>query len=121
MLRTKILVYIYIWFDCFFKQLWTEQLTNSTEGVLEVPVSTDLAHLTLDIIGRCAFGYHFNTVLSGETEISSAFSAVINGAGFGRVMRKKFIPLYGYLPVTENKRANEALEMTDGTVLEVSS
>jgi len=99
--------------------LWTDQLTNSTEGILEVPVSTDLAHLTLDIIGRCAFGYDFNTVLSGETETSSAFSAVIKGVDFGRVMRKKFIPLYDYLPVAENKMAKEALEITDGIVLEV--
>jgi len=35
-------------------------------------------------------------------------------------MRKRFIPLYDYLPVTENKRARKALEITDGTVLEVS-
>ena len=97
-------------------------MTNSTEGILEVPaVSTDLAHLTLDIIGRCAFGYDFNTVLSGETETSSAFSAVIKGVDFGRIMRKKFIPLYDYIPVAENKMAKEALEITDGTVLEVSS
>ncbi|XP_020604870.1 cytochrome P450 4F5-like [Orbicella faveolata] len=100
-------------------KLWTEQLTNSTEGFVEVLVSTDLARLTLDVIGRCAFGYHFNTVLSGETEISSAFSAVIKGVGFGRVMRKKLIPLYDYLPLAENKRAKKALEITDGTVLEV--
>lgn len=84
-----------------------------------MPIFTDLAHLTLDIIGRCAFGYHFNTVLSGETEISSAFSAVIKGTGFGRIMKKRFLPLYDYLPVPENKRAKEAIELTDGIVLEV--
>ena len=86
-----------------------------------MPVSIDLAHLTLDIIGRCAFGYHFNTVLSGETETSSAFSTVIKDISFGRVMRKMFIPLYDYLPVNENKRARKALEITDETVLEVGS
>jgi len=96
-------------------------LTSSTEGVLEVPAFTDLAHLTLDIIRRYAFGYHFNRLLSGETEISSAFSVVFEGAAFGRIMRKRFIPLYDYLPVTENKRAKVAREITDGTVLEVNS
>ena len=95
-------------------------MTNTTEGFLEVPVYTDLAHLTLDIIGRCAFGYHFNTVLSGETEISSAFSAAIKGTAYGRVLRRKFIPLYDYLPLAENKRANKALEITNGTVLKVN-
>jgi len=35
-------------------------------------------------------------------------------------MRKKLIPLYDYLPLAENKRAKKALEITDGTVLEVS-
>ena len=96
-------------------------MTNSTERFLEVPISTDLAHLTLDIIGRCAFGYHFNTVLSGDSETSSAFSAVIKDISFGRIMRKRYIPLYDYLPLAENERARKALEITDGTVLEVSS
>ena len=68
-----------------------------------MPAFTDLAHLTLDIIRRYAFGYHFNRLLSG------------------RIMRKRFIPLYDYLPVTENKRAKVAREITDGTVLEVNS
>ena len=85
-----------------------------------MPASTDLAHLTLDIIGRCAFGYHFNTVLSEETEISRAFSTVITGVTFGRFLRKRLVPLYDYLPVTDNKRAKKALEITDGTVLEVN-
>ena len=85
-----------------------------------MPVSTDLNHLTLDIIGRCAFGYRFNTVLSGESETSSAFSAVIKDISFGRIMRKRYIPLYDYLPLAENKRARKAFEITDGTVLEVS-
>lgn len=96
-------------------------MNSSTEGVSEVPVYTDLTHLTLDIIGRCAFGYNFNTVLSGESEISTAFSAVIKGINFGRMMRLNIIPLYDYLPVAENKKARKALEMTDGTVLEVNS
>lgn len=96
-------------------------MTSSADKVLEVPVDTDLTHLTLDIIGRCAFGYNFDTVLSGESEIASAFSSVIKGISFGRLMRKNLIPLYDYLPVSENKRARDALERTDGTVLEVNS
>lgn len=96
-------------------------MANSTEEFLEVPVYTDLTHLALDIIGRCAFGYNFNTVLSGESEISSAFSTVMKGMSFGRVMRKRLIPLYDYFPVAENKRAKKALELTDETVLQVNS
>ena len=95
-------------------------MTNTTEGFSKVPVSTDLAHLTLDIIGRCAFGFHFNTVLSGETEISSAFSAAVKGTAYGRVLQRKPIPLYEHLPLAENKRARTALEITDGTVLKVN-
>ena len=105
----------------FYLQLWTEQVNSSIEGAKEVPVSVDLTHLTLDIIGRCAFGYNFNTVLSGESEISSAFSVVIRGINFARLLRMNLIPLYKYLPLAENVRARKALEMTDGTVLEVSS
>lgn len=84
-------------------------------------MDTDLTHLTLDVIGRCAFGYDFNTVLSGESEISNAFSAVIKGISFGQLLRKNFIPLYEYLPLAENKRAREALKITDGTVLKVNN
>ena len=89
------------------------------EEVLEAPIQTDLTHLTLDIIARCAFGYNFNTVLSGDTGISKAFALLIEDFNFGRIFRKAFIPLYDYLPFAETKRFKEALEKTDRTVLEV--
>ncbi|XP_027047079.1 cytochrome P450 4F5-like [Pocillopora damicornis] len=100
-------------------QLWTEQVNSSKEGVSEASISVDLTHLTLDIIGRCAFGYNFDTVLSGESEVSNAFSDVILEINFARLMRQKLIPLYKYLPLPDNVRARKGLELTDKTVLEV--
>ena len=100
-------------------QLWTEKTKNTAEGVVEVSIHTDLTHLSFDIIGRCAFGYNFNTVLSGESEISKAFTEVIKGLRFARVMKKSLIPLYKYLPLEENIRERHAYKLTDDTVLEV--
>lgn len=100
-------------------QLWTEQVNSSKEGVSEASISVDLTHLTLDIIGRCAFGYNFDTVLSGESEVSNAFSDVILEINFARLMRQKLIPLYKYLPLPDNVRARKGLELTDKTVLEI--
>ena len=102
-----------------FLQLWTEQVNSSKEGVSEASISVDLTHLTLDIIGRCAFGYNFDTVLLGESEVSNAFSDVILEINFARLMRQKLIPLYKYLPLPDNVRARKGLELTDKTVLEV--
>lgn len=102
-----------------FLQLWTEQVNSSNKGVSEASISTDLSHLTLDIIGRCAFGYNFDTVLSGESEVSTAFSEVVLGINFARVMRQNLIPFYKYLPFSDNVRARKCLELTDETVLEI--
>ena len=99
--------------------MWREKVTNSSEGFSEVPIQTDLTHLALDIIGKCAFGFTFNTVISGESEISRAFSVVMKGINFGRLMKKRLIPLYQYLPFDENRREQRAHEMTDEIVLEV--
>ena len=100
-------------------QLWTEKTKNVAEGVVEVSIHTDLTHLSFDIIGRCAFGYNFNTVLSGESDISKAFTEVIKGLSFARVMKKSLTPLYKYLPLEENIRERHAYKLTDDTVLEV--
>lgn len=100
-------------------QLWTEKVSDSFEGSTEVSIQTDLAHLALDIIGRCAFGFNFNTVLSGESEISKAFSVVIKGVNFGRLMKKRLIPFYDSLPLDDNIREQKSFEKTDETVLKV--
>ena len=102
-------------------QLWTEKTKNAAEKVVDVSIHTDLTHLTFDIIGRCAFGYNFNTVLSGETEMSKAFTEVIKGLSFARVLKKSLIPLYKYLPLEENIRERNAHKLTDDIVLEVKS
>ena len=102
-------------------QLWTDKLSDSSEGSSEVSIQTDLAHLALDIIGRCAFGFNFNTVLSGESEISRAFSVVIKGVNFGRLMKKRLIPFYNSLPLDDNIKEQKSFEKTDETVLKVNN
>ena len=102
-------------------QLWTDKVSDSSEGSSEVSIQTDLAHLALDIIGRCAFGFNFNTVLSGESEISRAFSVVIKGVNFGRLMKKRLIPFYNSLPLDDNIKEQKSFEKTDETVLKVNN
>lgn len=58
-------------------------------------------------------------MLSGESEISRAFSVVIKGVNFGRLMKKRLIPFYDSLPLDDNIREQKSFEKTDETVLKV--
>ena len=94
-------------------QLWSSKLKDP------VTVHDDLSHLTLDIIGQCAFGYNFNTVLAGESNVSEAVNAVIGGMSFRYMVCKALIPFFELLPLGETRRIKEAREIADNTVLEV--
>ena len=48
-------------------------------------------HLALDTIGKCAFGFDFDTVLSGESNVSKTFSELLQGADFRHLIRKALI------------------------------
>ena len=88
--------------------------------MVEILVAEDLTHLTLDIIGLTAFGYDFDTVKSGENEISEAFDSILSGrlSVSARFLRK-YIPFYQYLPFEANVKAKKAQELTDNLVWEV--
>ena len=46
---------------------------------LERDILVGLTHLSLDVIGLCAFGYEFHCILNGQTEESIATDTVLKG------------------------------------------
>ncbi|XP_020907526.1 taurochenodeoxycholic 6 alpha-hydroxylase isoform X1 [Exaiptasia diaphana] len=96
-------------------ELWTRKIQNSST----VDVGDDICHLTLDIIGKTSFGYGFNTVLGKETEVSTAFNTLLNGAEFGYVVRSRMIPFYRYLPFSDNLAIKKSISLVNSTVFKV--
>ena len=75
---------------------------------------TKFNHVTLDIIGLCAFGYPFNSVLNGYDEESKCISQIVSGSsGVHRKLIESKLPLLKLLPSKgreEGKRAERACE-----------
>ena len=90
-------------------------------GVAEADIHRDLSKLTLDAIGETAFGYNFNTLVSGENKVSQAVELILSGkiSVVARVLRK-YIPFYDMIPFQENVRLKEAAEIMNDFVNEVS-
>lgn len=96
-------------------------MKKSLTGVAEIDVLKDFNKLTLDVIGETAFGYHFNTLISGENRVSQAVDTMLRGkiSVMSRFM-KRYIPFYDQLPIKRNKVISEATEVTKSIVSEVS-
>ena len=104
----------------FYLQVWKKKTQESEDNLVEVLIAEDLTHLTLDVIGLTAFGYNFDTVKSGENEISEAFDSILSGRlSLSSRFLRKFIPFYQYLPFEANVKAKRAKELTDSLVWEV--
>ena len=75
---------------------------------------TKFNHVTLDIIGLCAFGYPFNSVGNGYDEESKCISQIISGgSSVHRKLIESKIPLLKLIPSKkreEGKLAEEACE-----------
>ena len=89
-----------------FFQSWSNKIRTSATKYADVMASLDFDHLALDVIGEATLGYKFNSLFSGETDVSRAFYSLIYGGNLGR--RKLWRTLYKYLPSEENRRQNEA-------------
>lgn len=111
-------------FSLLFLQHWCDQLLKNTANpkqFIDVKVLDDLSHLTLDVIGQSAFGYNFNTILGGDSKISIAFATSLSAMDFKYLICKFLIPFFDYLPLPVNKKFQKAREISDNTVLEVST
>ncbi|XP_065056751.1 cytochrome P450 4C1-like [Rhopilema esculentum] len=75
--------------------LWNDQLMNSSNKAIELDVLEKLTHLSLDIIGICAFGYNFNCIMGGHSEESKATDTVLRGNfDLQRRSLEQMIPLF---------------------------
>ncbi|XP_078686903.1 uncharacterized protein LOC144919351 [Branchiostoma floridae x Branchiostoma belcheri] len=69
-------------------QYWKDQLEGvaTTDGFVELPVQDDLGRLTLDIIGKCAFSYEFNSIREPDKLVSQSVTKLLRGEGAGWLM-----------------------------------
>lgn len=75
---------------------------------------TKFNHVTLDIIGLCAFGYTFNSVMNGYDDESKCISQIVSGgSGVHRKLIESKVPLLKLIPSKgreEGKNAEKACE-----------
>ncbi|CAH1271280.1 CYP4F12 [Branchiostoma lanceolatum] len=64
-------------------QYWNDKLegTTTTDGFVELPVQEDLGRLTLDIIGKCAFSYEFNSIREPDNLVTQSVTKLLRGQG----------------------------------------
>ncbi|XP_066294285.1 cytochrome P450 4F12-like isoform X2 [Branchiostoma lanceolatum] len=64
-------------------QYWKDKLegTTATDGFVELQVQEDLGRLTLDIIGKCAFSYEFNSIREPDNFVSQTVTKLLQGDG----------------------------------------
>ena len=95
-------------------------MKTSLTGIAEVNILKDFRKLTLDIIGETSFGYRFDTLISGENDVSQAVETLLRGriSVTARFLRR-IIPFYDWLPLQENKKMNEATNVADSIVKQV--
>ncbi|XP_028416651.1 cytochrome P450 3A16-like [Dendronephthya gigantea] len=56
---------------------------NSDRKESRLPVQNDLTRLALDALGECVFGYDFDTIKSGDSALSLAFTNLFSGVNQG--------------------------------------
>lgn len=95
-------------------------MKKTITGVTEVDILKDFFKLTLDIIGETAFGYKFNTLVSGENKVSKAVDIILKGkiSVLSRVL-ERIIPFYDKIPFKQNVEVHNAMEVMKSTVSEV--
>ncbi|XP_035684428.1 cytochrome P450 4F4-like [Branchiostoma floridae] len=66
-------------------QYWNDKLegTTTTDEFVELPVQDDMGRLTLDIIGKCAFSYEFNSIREPDNLVSQSVTKLLRGEGTG--------------------------------------
>ena len=79
-----------------------------------------LCDLTLDVIGICAFGYDFNSVLGGESEEGKATNTILT-ANFNasRKILEMLIPILQIIPSKERDELKKAEDIFYGLINKV--
>ena len=76
---------------------------------------------TLDIIGICAFGYHFNSIMQGHSVEADATNTILT-VNFNIVRKafEKLIPLIKLIPSKERDELKKAEDIFYGLIEKVS-
>jgi len=99
---------------------WRNTMKTSLTGIAEVDILKDFNMLALDTIGEAAFGYRFDTLISGENEVSQAVETLLRGKiSATALFLRRIVPFYDWLPFQENRMMNKATNLTDSVVKQV--
>mmetsp|Transcript_45235 Transcript_45235/g.110137 ORF Transcript_45235/g.110137 Transcript_45235/m.110137 type:complete len:518 (+) Transcript_45235:40-1593(+) len=87
------------------------------EGRGDVDVDNDLQKVTLDVIGKAAFGVEFGALEGDKSEVRDAYDSVF-AMGGGQVLRilSQIVPLIGWLPLPAKRRMEKAERVVNAKV-----
>ena len=86
-----------------------DELSASKDKTVECDVLEKLTHVTLDVIGLCAFGYPFNCILGGHTDESRATDTILRTCfDLQKKSFEEFCPLLKWIPSKKRRRFQEA-------------
>ncbi|KAJ3026559.1 UNVERIFIED_CONTAM: hypothetical protein HDU68_005453 [Siphonaria sp. JEL0065] len=102
---------------------WNDLFEASTNPTLEIKISDEMSKPTLDVIGRCGFGYAFNSVSGGSSVLYENISTLLGASGFKYMIVDTLFP-FAELFVPSIKRRhqqtlnarNKIAEITQGLV-----
>ena len=102
-------------------QIWKEEAAKSLTKVAKIDIHKQFCRLALDIIGETAFGYKFDTVVSGENKVSLAVETLLTGkiSVMSRLLRR-IIPFYDKFLDRFSTELRDAQQITNAAVNEVS-
>ena len=74
-------------------------LTSNMKEGWRLSVQSDFARMSLDILGKCVFGFEFNTIEAGDTTISSAFNVLSTGVNVTgqNILKRKMVYWFPFL------------------------
>lgn len=99
--------------------IWEETIDNRPRkedwGVLQV--HADLTRLTLDIIGKTAFGHEFNCLHEPDLEVTSAFNRLLSGSELSWRMAIPFYYSINLIP--QVRRFNSDVDIMKSTIRKI--
>ena len=102
-------------------QYFEDRINENGGRPIEMGVLQKFTNFTLDVIGKCAFGYEFDGILGGNSEMVDAANTILT-ANFNVVRRsfEELIPLLKLIPSAEREKAKRAEDMFSKMIREVS-
>ena len=97
---------------------WNTRIAASPSGTFNVELHKEFSSFTLDVIGLSAFGYEFDALEREDNDLYKAYSSLLTGLTFFRLLRFMF-PVLRRLPVEANLKERRALKLVQKTVQDI--